>query len=133
MGPNANVCGLLLGLAGFAAWMFARREQSQHTAWMRWLGGIGVLALFLSAVSPDDDLFQQELIRPAIRSANVFTYTRALPRWSFGTFLIHTPNTTEPILVPRAGHSFVVDQRPDFRTLFATAILVHSPPRRVKS
>ena len=64
MGASANTFALLVGLAAFAGWMTSRFTVPRRMGGVKWLGGVGILALFFSVVSPDDDAFQQELIRP---------------------------------------------------------------------
>ena len=72
MGSGVNICALLAGLAAFAGWTLARFTVPRRVGWVNLLGGVGILVLFFSIVSPDDDDgFQQELIRPATPSVRV--------------------------------------------------------------
>lgn len=66
MGSGVNICALLVGLAAFASWTVSRFTVPRRVGWVNFLGGVGILALFFSIVSPDDDGFQQELICPRI-------------------------------------------------------------------
>ena len=66
MGLGANIRALLVGGAAFAGWtLFRFTAVARPLRWVNLLGGVGILALFFSIVSPDDEGFQQELIRPA--------------------------------------------------------------------
>ncbi len=64
MGGSLNICALLVGLAAFARWTIPFSNVTRRMGLVNWLGGVGILALLFSIVSPDDDAFQQELIRP---------------------------------------------------------------------
>src|SRR6185437_5975156 len=76
----ANSAFLLLGLVFFAFWIsvnFMRRLPRQL---IFCLGGLGIFALTFSALSPNDDLLQRDLIHPAARSVNVARHVRAFQR-----------------------------------------------------
>ena len=128
MGPVANSCGLLLGLA-FALWTFFRLPRVESSKLVNLLGSAGILGLIFSVVSPDDDLIQKELICPAGQSVRVLPCSRTVPRRQLAAFSIDTlAVAAHPVLVPRAGCSFVTHQCLDLGTHFATSILIHSPP-----
>jgi hypothetical protein len=55
MGLGVNICALLVGLAAFAGWTPSRFTAPWRVGWVNLLGGMGILALFFSIVSPDDD------------------------------------------------------------------------------
>jgi peptidoglycan/LPS O-acetylase OafA/YrhL len=80
MGQVVNLGSLLLGVMAFALWTYSRLREAQGRGLANALGGIGILALIFSTVTPDDDLFQKELIRPATQSVNVAGCLRAAPR-----------------------------------------------------
>ena len=80
---GVNTCALLAGLAAFAGWTLSCFTVPRRVGWVSVRGGVGILALFFSIVSPDDDYgFQQELIRPATLSVRVSAHTRAARRKS---------------------------------------------------
>ena len=54
MGPVVNICALLVGLAVLAAWTLSQFAVPRRVGWVNLLGGMGILALFFSIVSPDD-------------------------------------------------------------------------------
>ena len=60
MGAPLSLCFLLLGAVAF---VIRRRGKPPHGRAAILLGGLGILAFVLSAVSPDDDDFQHEWIR----------------------------------------------------------------------
>jgi len=130
MAGSVNICALLVGLAAFAGWTLSRSIVPPRMAWVHWLGGVGILALFFSIVSPDDDAFQQELIRPATPSVRVSAHTRVVSRRSLADLSI--PNAFSaagnPILAFRTGRLFVMDQPFDGLTHFQAPISIHSPP-----
>jgi hypothetical protein len=71
MGQGVNICALSVGLAAFAGWTLSRfSAEPQPARWVNLLGGVCILAVFFSIVSPDDDGFLQELIRPATPSVH---------------------------------------------------------------
>ena len=130
MAGSVNICALLVGLAAFAGWTLSRPIVPRRMAWVHWLGGVGILALFFSIVSPDDDAFQQELIRPATPSVRVSAHTRVVSRRSLADLSI--PNAFSaagnPILAFRTGRLFIMDQPFDGLTHFQAPISIHSPP-----
>jgi hypothetical protein len=73
---------LLVGLSAFAGWMTFRSIVPRRMGWVNWLGGVGILALFFSIASPNNDAFQQELIRPTPSSATVSSHTKVAQRGS---------------------------------------------------
>jgi hypothetical protein len=129
MAGCVNICALLVGLAAFAGWTLSRSIVPRRMAFY-WLGGVGILALFFSIVSPDDDAFQQELIRPATPSVRVSAHTRVVSRRSLADLSI--PNAFSAagnsILAFRTGRLFIMDQPFDGLTHFQAPISIHSPP-----
>ncbi|PWT78424.1 MAG: hypothetical protein C5B58_15295 [Acidobacteria bacterium] len=129
MGASVNSWALFVGLAAFAGWTLSRFTVSQNRDWINFLGGVGILALFFSIVSPDDDGFQQELIRPATPAVRVSAHTRVAQRRSPANFSISAVVETEiPILITAKARSFATDQPFELGTHFHTLISIHSPP-----
>src|SRR5215471_16951766 len=130
MAGSVNISALSVALAAFAGWTLSRSIVPRRMAWVHWLGGVGILALFFSIVSPDDDAFQQELIRPATPSVRVSAHTRVVSRRSLSDLSI--PNgfsaAGNPILAFRMGRLFIMDQPFDGVTHFQAPISIHSPP-----
>ena len=129
MGSGVNTCALLVGLAAFAGWILSCRTVPRRVGWVNLLGAVGIVALFFSIVSPDDDGFQQELIRTGTPTVRVSAHTRVAPRRSRAdlsiTALVEAGN---PIRVPKTGRSFVMDQPLELDTHFHAPIPIHSPP-----
>ena len=65
MGLGVNICVLLVGLAAFAGWTFYSCTAPRRAGWVNLFGGIGILALFFSIVSPDDGGFQPGIDPPS--------------------------------------------------------------------
>jgi hypothetical protein len=129
MGSGVNICALLVGLAAFASWTVSLFTVPRRVGWVNFLGGVGILALFFSIVSPDDDGFQQELIRPATPSVRVAAHRRGAPRRSPADLSINAfAEAGDPIRVPRTSRSFVMDQPLELDTHFHAPIPIHSPP-----
>jgi len=129
MAGSVNISALLVGLAAFACWALARSIVPRHMAWLHWLGGVGILAFFFSIVSPDDDAFQQELIRPTPPSATVSLHTKIAQPGRLGDLSINAFAAPEdPVLALRAGRLVVMDQTFDRLTHFRASISSHSPP-----
>lgn len=129
MGFGVNTCALLVGLAAFAVWTLSRFSAPLRGGWVNLLGAVGILALFFSIVSPDDDEFQQELIRPASPSVRVPAHTRGAPRRSLAHLAINAFVPAEcPLRPPRTRRSFVTDQPLELDTHFHAPISIHSPP-----
>jgi hypothetical protein len=127
MGPAANVCALLLRLAAFVGWTLSRVIATRRGL-VNLLAGVGILALLFSVVSPDDDLVQQELIRPATPALTLAAQTRAVPRRPPISFSFAALMAADRILVSRTGRFFVTDQPRKCETRFHSSILIHSPP-----
>ena len=120
---------LLVGLAAFAGWTSSRSIVPRRMGWVNWLGGVGILALFFSIASPNDDAFQQELIRPTPCSATVSSHAKVAQRESLVDSSINAfAAAGDPIRALRTGRSVVVDQPLDRLTHFQAAISIHSPP-----
>src|SRR5215468_9005965 len=129
MGSGVNSFALLVGLAAFDGWTFSRFTVSRHRGWINLLGGVGVLTLFFSIVSPDDDGLQQELIRPATPSVRASTHTRVAPRRSPADLSRNAFLPVECSLrPPRTRRSFVTDQALDLDPHCDAPISIHSPP-----
>jgi len=129
MATVANLWGLILGVVAFAFWTFSRLPRPHGRGPTNVLGGLGIVALIFSTVSPDDDLFQKELIRPAAESVNVASCMRAVPRRPFAAFSINPlAVAVDPVLAPRTDRLLVTDQRLHLAPHSATLVLIHSPP-----
>ena len=129
MGGSVNTYALLVGLAAFAGWTLSRVSVTRRLGWVSWLGGVGILALFFSIASPDDDAFQQELIRPTLPSATVSSHTKAAQRGSLVNLSINAfAAAGDLIRALRTGRSVVMDQPLDRLTHFQAPIPIHSPP-----
>jgi hypothetical protein len=129
MGASVNTCALLVGLAAFAGWTLSRFSVPRRKGWVHGLGGVGILALFFSIVSPDDDAFQQELIRPAPPSATLSSHTKVAQRGSLVDLSISAIAAAgDPVRALGTGHSVVMDQPLDRLTHFRVPISIHSPP-----
>jgi len=129
MRSSVNLCALLVGLAAFAGWTLPRFGVPWRVGWVNLLGGAGILALFFSIVSPDDDGFQQELMRTASPSVRVSAHTRVVPRRSLADLSINAfVAAGDPIRAPRTGHSLVANQPLELDTSFHAPISIHSPP-----
>jgi hypothetical protein len=97
--------------------------------WVHRLGGVGILALFFSVVSPDDDTFQQELIRPTSPSASVFSHMKIALRGPHVDLSITAlPAAGDPIAALGTGRLVVMDRPFDGLTHFQASISIHSPP-----
>src|SRR5215467_13805269 len=112
MTGSVNIYALLLGLAAFSGWTLSGSIVPRRMAWVHWLGGVGILCLFFSVVSPDDDPFQQELLRPATPSIRVSAHTSVVSRRSLADLSIPSAFSAagNPILAFRTGRLFVMDQ-----------------------
>jgi hypothetical protein len=129
MGASVNTCALLVGLAAFAGWTLSRFSVPRRKGWVHRIGGVDILALFFSIVSPDDDAFQQELIRPTPPSATVSSHTKVAQRGSLVNLSINAFGAVgDPIWALRTGRSVVMDQLLDRLTRFQAPISIHSPP-----
>jgi hypothetical protein len=126
---SVNSGALLIGLAAFAGWTLSRFSVTRRMGWVNWLGGVGILALFFSIASPDDDAFQQELIRPTPSSATVSSHTKVAQRGSAVDSSIYAfAAAGDPIRALRSGRSVALDQPLDRLTHFQAPISIHSPP-----
>ena len=129
MAGSVNIAALLVGLAGVAGWTLCRSIVPRSMAWVHWLGGVGILALFFSIISPDDDAFQQELIRPTLPPATVSSHTKIAWPGRLGALSINAFAAAEdPRLPLRTGRSVVMDQPFERPTHFRAPTLIHSPP-----
>jgi len=129
MGGSANICALLAGLAAFAHWTISYSTVTRRMGRVHWLGGVGILAFLFSVLSPDDDAFQQELIRPTPPSATVSSHTKIAQRGSLVDLSINALIEAEdPIQVLRTGRSFFRNQPLELDTHFHAPIPIHSPP-----
>jgi len=97
--------------------------------WVKLLGGVGIFTLVFSIVSPDDDGFQQELIRPAALSVRVSAHTRVAPRRSLADLSINAlAGARDPILALKTGRLVGMDKPFAPLTRFQAPISIHSPP-----
>jgi len=129
MGGSVNTFAVLVGLAAFAGWTLSRFSVPRRKGWVHRVGGAGILALLFSIVSPDDDTFQQELIRPATPSVTISAHTRVAQRRSLTDLWINAfVATGDPILAPRTGRSYVADRPLEHQTDFQAPVSIHSPP-----
>ena len=127
MGDTVNIVALLVGLVAFACWTLYYSTVTRRVGWLRWLGGVGILALFFSVVSPDDDAFQQELIRPT--SPTLSAHTRIGPQGPVVHLSINASAAAEgAILAFRTGRFFIMEQPFDGVTHFQAPTSIHSPP-----
>jgi len=127
-GAQGNIC-VLLGLAAFAGWTLSRFTVPRRLAWVNLVGGVGMLALLFSIVSPDDDGLQQELIRPATPSVRVSAHTKGAPQRSPVDSSINTfIEAEDPIHVPRTGRAPVRNQPLVLGTHFHAPTPIHFPP-----
>lgn len=127
MGLSVTIGALLAG-AACAGWTLSRFTVPGFARWVNLLGGVGILSLFLSMVSPNDG-FRQELIRPATPSVRLSAHTGIAPRRS-PVNLPATPfvEVEGVIRVPKTRRSFVRDQPLEFDTHLRAPIPIHSPP-----
>jgi hypothetical protein len=145
MGASVSTCALLVGLAAFVAWTFSRFSVPPRKGWVHRRGGVGILALFFSIVSPevviigpgpdgvfgtsDDDTFQLQFIRPATPSVTISAHTKVAQRRSLTDLWVNASVATgDPIPAPRTGRSFVADRPLERQTHFQAQISIHSPP-----
>lgn len=124
-----GLSALLAGLAAFAGWTLSRLTKPPRVRWVNLLGAVGILALVFSVVSPYDDVFQPELIRPRTLALKVSAHTRVAPRRSPVDLSIAAfVHAGDPIQIPRTGYSFLMDQPLGFDTHFHAPMPIHSPP-----
>ena len=129
MGVSVNICALLMGLAAFARWTISCSTVTPRIRWVEWLGGVGILAFLFSVVSPDDDGFQQELIRPKPPSATVFSRTKIAHRGSLVGLSVNAfAAAGDPIRALRTGGLVVMDQPLRRLTHIQALTSIHSPP-----
>src|SRR5262249_26231190 len=129
MGRSLNICALLVGLTAFARWSIYCSTVTRRMGWVKWLGGVGVLALFFSIVSPDDDAFQQELIRRTLASATVPSQTKIARRGP----VLHSSITAlaaagDPIAALGSGRVVAMDRPFDGLTHFQASISIPYQP-----
>jgi len=129
MGVSLNICDLLVRFGALARCTISCCTVPRRKGWVNWLGGAGILALIFSVVSPDDDAFQQELIRTTPASANVSSQTRIAQRGPLADLSINAfAAAGDPIRALRASRLVVMDQRFNRLTYFQAPISIHSPP-----
>ena len=120
---------LLVGLAAFAGWTTSRSIVPRRMGWVNRLGGVGILALFFSIASPNDDAFQQEFIRPTPSSATVSLLTKVALRGSLVNLSINACAAAGGLIPAlRTGCPVVMDQPLHRLTHFQAPIPIHSPP-----
>ena len=91
--------------------------------------GIGLLSLICSAVSPDDDLLQSDVMSPAPRAVNAVLCVRATtsrpPRVSLiGAFFVNKYSAVSE----RTGRSTLAEFHQLLRFHIPESITIHSPP-----
>jgi hypothetical protein len=130
MGVGVNICALLLGLAASAGWTLYLCTVPRQRDWINLLGGVGILALVFSIVSPNDDGFQQELIRPAAApSVTASAHAREALRRSTPALPINEfVDAGVPIRVFMTGCVIAMDRAFELDTHFHSPISIHSPP-----
>ena len=120
---------LLIGVAAFAGWTLSRFSETRRMGWVNWFGGVGILALFFSIASPDDDAFQQELATPTPSSVTVSSQPKVAPRGSPADLSINAVSAAgDPIRALRTCRSIVTDHPLDRLTHVQAPIAIHSPP-----
>src|SRR5438477_9580268 len=128
MGLGVNICASLMGLAALVGWTLSRFAVPRFVRWVNLIGGVCILILFFSIVSPNDG-FQQELIRPPTPSVRLSAHTGAAPRRSPVNLSINAfVEAEDAIRVPKTSRSFVSDQPLELDTHFHAPIPIHSPP-----
>jgi hypothetical protein len=130
MGALLNSCLFLLGMAVLVLWSRADVAGCQSRGRVvSLMGGLGVLAFTLSAISPDDDLLQHESIRPAAQSPGAIRYVGAAPPVLVSSFPVNSLLASiRSLLLPEASASLVALRRVPLRTLRMIPISIHSPP-----
>jgi hypothetical protein len=129
MRHSLDIYALFVGLVAFASWTISCSTVTRRLGWVNWLVGVGILALFFSIASPDDDAFQQELIRPTVPSATVSSHTKVAQRGSLVDLLIHAfAAEGDPFRALKPGRSVVMGQPLGQRPHFQAPIPIHSPP-----
>lgn len=128
-GHDDGLSALLVCLAEFAGWTLSRSTMPPRVRRVNLLGAVGILAFFFSVVSPDDDAFQQELIRLGTPSVTLSAHTRVAPRRSPADLSITAfADERASFRAHRRGCSFVADRPLALDTHFRTPIPIHSPP-----
>jgi hypothetical protein len=128
-GHDDGLFALLVCLAEFAGWTLSRSTMPPRVRRVNLLGAVGILAFFFSVVSPDDDAFQQELIRLGTPTVTLFAHTRVAPRRSPADLSITAfADERAPFRAHRRSRSFVVDRPLALDTHFRAPIPIHSPP-----
>jgi hypothetical protein len=128
MGLGVDICASLMGLAALVGWTLSRFAVPRFVRWVNLIGGVCILILFFSIVSPTDG-FQQELIRPPTPSVRLSAHTGVAPRRSPVNLSINAfVEAEDPIRVPKTSRSFVSDQPLELDTHFRGPIPIHSPP-----
>jgi hypothetical protein len=128
MGLGVNICASLMGLAALVGWTLSRFAVPRFVRWVNLIGGVCILILFFSSVSPNDG-FQQELIRPPTPSVRLSAHTGVAPRRSPVNLSINAfVEAEDPIRVPKTSRSFVSGQPLELETHFRGPIPIHSPP-----
>jgi hypothetical protein len=129
MGGSQDIYALFVALTAFAGWTISCPTVTRRMGWVNWLGGVGILALFFSIASPDDDAFQQELIRPTPPSAIVSSHTKIAQQGSLVDLSTNAfAAAGDPIRALTPGRSVVMDQPLDRLTHYQAPISIHSPP-----
>jgi hypothetical protein len=129
MGATANLWALLVSVAAFAAWTLSRFTLSRNRSWSNFLGAMGILALFFSAVSPDDDGFQQVWIHSST-SVRVSAHARVILRRSPARSAASAmPPTVDSLLVNNMGPAFGAISLLSSIHISTDRPSIHSPPQ----
>ena len=128
-GRDDGLSALLVCLEEFARWTLSRSTMPPRVRQVNLLGAVGILAFFFSVVSPDDDAFQQELIRLGTPAVRLSAHKRVASRRSPADLSITAfADEGAPLPVHRRGRSFVMDQPLALDTHFRAPTPIHSPP-----
>jgi len=130
MGAVASCCLLLVCVAVASVWTQAFMARCRSRRWaVALLGALGILAFSFSVMSPDDDLVQQEVLRPAAHSLSVIRHERDGSGGSAGSFPVAgLPSQTPPVGPLRGGATVVAAQSVPLTAPHVTPVSIHSPP-----
>jgi hypothetical protein len=127
MGPNAILGGLLFRAAAYLGWSLDWLSSLQKPRWISWFGALCIIALLSSVVSPNDDLFQQELFRPTASALRDCAHGRPVPTHPRSVLSVSL-FTASKGRVPGI-HLFSPPDQPEFEMCRTLRISTHSPPQ----